>query len=88
MSGGLGFEIGAVYAVVAVHADGDEGVAAMLQGSTWVPLLAADPARLASIVEAARVLARRHGQKLRVVKFSTRELVETIHPDGRRERAG
>ncbi len=53
---------------------------AKLTTGNYAPLMAVDTARLASIVEAARVIATQHNIKLRVIKFNNRVDLEEIRP--------
>lgn len=86
---GLGFRIDEIWAFVAVHGDTDEGIiGAMMPNGQWIPFIAADQTRLEQLIPIARQQARENNIAVRLVKFSSRELVETFHPDGRRERAG
>ena len=48
----------------------------------YVPLIAADPARLESIMEAARGLAKANKLKMRLIKFSNRLVAPVIENDG------
>lgn len=71
-----------IWAVLSVDEGGEGVVAAPLPpfDMPMVPLIAADKARLDSILPIARALARRTGKAMRLVKFSTREVVEEIEP--------
>lgn len=61
-----------LYAFLSVDEDGNEGLcAAPLNGMT-MPLIAADRARMESLVPVAQELARLSGRKVRLVEFSTR----------------
>jgi hypothetical protein len=83
---GTGFKIAHVWAALVVHDDTDEAVPAVqAPNGAWVPLIAADPARLDWLLSQAREIARKSGHSVRIVKFTSREPVETFHPDGRRE---
>jgi hypothetical protein len=77
---GLGYVVRDIYVYLAVHEDGDEGVVAMRMGSAWIPLVAADPIRLAQLRPIAEATARTTGKSIRLVRFTTREEVETIDP--------
>lgn len=80
---GVGFVIRDVYVFVAVHADGDEGVPAVDLGGTMMPLIAADPVRLEELRPLAARIARLSGKPLKLVRFTTREEIETIDPPPR-----
>lgn len=84
--GGVGFVIRQVWAFLAVHADGDEGVIAERVGEHWIPFMAADKTRLEQLSRRARDLGKEHGKVVRLVRFDVRTEVETFYPDGRRER--
>lgn len=73
--------IDAVWAFVSVDADGDEGLcAATLPGLGLTPLIAADEARLASLIPVAERLARMSGRRIRLIRLTTREQVRVIEP--------
>lgn len=80
MSGGTGHVISEVYAFVAVHDDGDEGIPAWKMGDTWTPLLASDAERLDVIRTIAQVSATTSGVPHKLVRFTVREELETIDP--------
>jgi hypothetical protein len=84
---GVGFKIGALWAFVAVHDDGDEGIIGFLSPSGWVPMVAADQTRLDLLIPRARAVAKEGNKVVRLVRFDTRADVEVFHPDGRRERS-
>jgi hypothetical protein len=67
---------------ISVDADGHEGVcAAPLMGhDTLVPLIAADKARLESLLPWAREVARISGKTVRLIKLSTRSEMMDINP--------
>lgn len=70
-----------IFAAISVDHDGNEGVCAFHNGDTWMPLVAADPARLADINKIAAAIAVERSMLIRIVKFSTREQVDAW--DGR-----
>lgn len=80
--GGLGFEIEAIWAFLAVHdEDGDEGViSAPAPGGGQMPLIAADQDRLESLRPIAEAIANKTGKDVNLVKFHQREHIETIEP--------
>lgn len=71
--------IDSVYLFVASDETG-EGVcgAPLLGPGTMVPLIAADEKRLASIRPVAEMMVREFGQKIKLIKFTTREEIEDI----------
>lgn len=76
--GGLGFRIQTLWAFVAVHEDGDEGLVAGMIGGQWMPLIAADEARLADLRPLAEKIVAATGKPVRLVRFDTRTEVDTI----------
>jgi hypothetical protein len=71
--------IDSIWAVISVDADGNEGVCAASINGMMAPLIAADEARLASIIPMARTLAKMDRTKtLKLVKLTNREEVMTI----------
>jgi len=80
MTGGVGFVIRDLYAFLAVHADGDEGVVGMPVGGSMLPLVAADRERLEALRPYARAAARASGLSIRLVRFTAREEIEVIDP--------
>ncbi|MGO8241286.1 hypothetical protein ACC806_34680 [Rhizobium ruizarguesonis] len=75
--------INQVWMAVAVDADGTEGICAVYApaSGSWLPLLAADEARLPWMMEMAREVARERQALVRIVKMHGREELERI--DGR-----
>lgn len=71
--------ISQMFAFVAT-AEMGEGVAAMLVGDTFMPLIGADQARVDSLRQMAQVVADRSGQPLTLLRFSVREELETLYP--------
>jgi hypothetical protein len=68
-----------VHIVVADNEEG-EGVVSFKMGDAWMPLIACDVSRLKNITPLAKMCARETGQKLKLVKFTTRETVGEIEP--------
>jgi len=56
----------------------DEGVVAMLQSNTWIPLVGADMARMESLRGYANLLAKKTGKKIHLLEFSVRTELELI----------
>lgn len=79
---GVGFVIGAVWAFVAVHDDGDEGIigAAIGPGGSMMPFVAADKARVDDLRPLAVEMAKLTGKRVRLVRFDTRTDEEVIEP--------
>lgn len=70
-----------IWAALSVDEGGEGVVAAPLApGMLSVPLIAADEARLKSIVPLAKRMATMFGKKMRLVKFTTREEIEEFLP--------
>jgi hypothetical protein len=73
--------IDAIWAFVSVDEHGNEGLcAAPYEGFGMLPLIAADAARLQSLMPVARHLARQSGMRIRLIKLSTREELATYEP--------
>lgn len=71
--------IDAIWAFVSVDPeDGNEGVIAgsLLGPDSLVPLIAADEARLASLMPVAHAIAKATGQTVRLVRFHQREVLQ------------
>lgn len=86
---GLGFRITEILVAVAVHADGDEAVPAMLlPNGHWYPLIAADPERAEFIRSEAKKLSKFGNKSIKLVRFTVRTEIEVFHPDGSREDLG
>lgn len=68
-----GFRITELLAYVAVGDDDEEGICAfMAPGGMWHPMIMADRVRFAQLVPIAQAM-REQGQKIRLVRFTTRE---------------
>ena len=82
--------IDAIWAFVSVDAAGNEGLCAMpLPGLPGpIPLIAADEARLRSLLPMAERLAAASKMRIRLIKLSTREEILAIGPDGKQEGTG
>lgn len=69
-----------MYAFIAEdRGPGDEGVTAFKGPLGWMPMVAADEARVESLREVAREMARA-GKRIKLVRFSVREEVEVFKP--------
>jgi|WetSurMetagenome_2_1015567.scaffolds.fasta_scaffold310052_2 hypothetical protein len=76
-----------LWAWVNTEADeNDEGIIAhevydVIKGEThWMPLVGADKARIESLRDVAKATAERLGKPVKLLKFSTREEIETVTP--------
>lgn len=76
MTKGVGFVINDIYAYLAVHKDGDEGIV----GFDGTPLIAADLVRLQETRPIAEAIAKRTGMTIRLVRFTTRTELDVIEP--------
>jgi len=78
--------IDAVWLAVSVDEDGNEGACAttvmLAGGPMMVPLIAADEGRLAWVKAEARKIALASGQRVRVIRLTTREEIETYEGKG------
>ena len=73
--------INQLWFVTYINEAGQEIVAqAKAATGEYVPLIAADPARLESIVGAARGLAKANNLKMRLITFTNRLDIEDIEP--------
>lgn len=75
-----GLRINEVFAYVLVDEDGDEGVPAVGLGSMWYPMMGADRERMADFRRHAQEIAKAKGRAVRLVRFTTRETLETLDP--------
>jgi hypothetical protein len=70
-----------LWIVTCLDETGVEAIAlARASSGEVVPLIATDPERLSSIVEAGRVIAAAHKVKMRLVEFSSRSDVGEFNP--------
>lgn len=63
-------------------ADNTEGVIAFLTESGWMPMVGADMNRVAHLRPMAQEVADATGRPVQLVKFSTREELEMLRPEG------
>lgn len=68
-----------LYAFIAQDADG-EGLPAFMHNGMMLPMVCADKARVDSLREMARMMARESGNKITLCRFSVREEIEVIEP--------
>jgi hypothetical protein len=73
--------IDSVWMAVSVDDDGTEGVCAILVGEQWMPLLAADEARVPFIIDEAEKIAKAQQRVVKVIRLSNRSKFATF--DGR-----
>lgn len=74
--------IDAVWMALSVDDDGTEGVCAFLGANgVWMPLLAADEARLPFILEQGALIAKRDQRLVRIVRLHGRQEIAAM--DGR-----
>jgi hypothetical protein len=67
-------------AFIAVDKDGNEGLAAWLNGLVWTPLIACDERRYALCVEKAQEIADESGRPIHVMDFTNCTQVDVIKP--------
>lgn len=68
-----------MWAFIATDEDG-EGLSAFMHDQVWMPMIAADEARVESLRVMAQQLADRTGQPITLAKFSAREDLEVFEP--------
>lgn len=73
-----------MFAFLTIDEDGDEAVPAVRVPGGWMPLVAADEARLAALRPLAEQMAEQAGVELTLSRFEVRTDVETIRPVGGR----
>jgi hypothetical protein len=69
-----------VWIFLATDDDGDETMLMMYEDGARIPLIAADQRRIDSLMPEAESMAFEIGREVRLVKFSTREVVKSIKP--------
>ncbi len=72
-----------LFAFIATEAPGEEGITAMQNGGMFMPLIGADAARVDSLRERAQVVANTSGMVVTLARFTVREDLEEIVPQGR-----
>jgi hypothetical protein len=72
--------IDSIWAFLSIDDDGNEAVIAgpLLGPGSYVPLIAADERRLGSLTVVADAIARDSGRIVRLVKFTSREVVRDL----------
>lgn len=78
--GGLGFVITDIYAFVAVHPDGDEGILGQSVAGVLMPLIGADLTRLQQLRPMAEQIAKQSGKVVKLVRFTHRTELDVIQP--------
>jgi hypothetical protein len=81
----MAFRITSISAFLSVGPDDEEGVigAPIGPNRTWVPLIAADEARLQALMPVAREIAATVNFHVRLVRFTHREEVCDITPEAK-----
>jgi hypothetical protein len=75
---GVGFRITRLWAYIAIHSDGDEGVIGVMNRGEWLPLVAADRTRLDALRPYAEDVAAKSGMTVRLVRFDQMTIEEEI----------
>lgn len=70
-----------MWAFVVMDDDGDEGVPAVKMNGNFYPLVGADMARAKSVREQAVEVSNGTGRPVELRRFTTMEVIETIHPE-------
>jgi len=76
------FHIEEIFAFLATEADGEEGVVAWHTSMGWMPLVAADKARLDLLRRFAQEAANATGRHVTLARFHLRHDTEVIVPEG------
>lgn len=72
-------KIDEIYAFLSIDEKGNEGVcSAQMPSGNWLPMLAADMARVNDLRNIAEHISKQSGLKIRLCKFSTKTVVEVI----------
>ena len=61
-----------LYAFIAMHADGQEGICAFRHGEVMLPMVAADWQRVESLLPMAERIAQESGLTITLARFATR----------------
>lgn len=77
-TGGVGFRIEELWAFLAIHEDGDEGLVGVATPMGMAPAVAADREAMHMLKPQMREIARATGMEIKLVRLHTREDVETI----------
>lgn len=71
-----------LYAFITTEEPGEEGVPAIQLGTMMYPLFGADTTRMEDLRRMAQGLSNATGMKMTLAKFSVREDLDTITPQG------
>ena len=77
-----GHRITEMYVFVAIEKDGDEGVCAFMHDGTMLPMVGSDRRRVDSLRPIAQAIADQTDTPIRLLRFISSEVVETIAPGG------
>ena len=78
----MAFRINEIFCFIAENPpDGDEGLVAIFHNGEWLPLVAANEARLADLMPLAKRAACERRIEIKLIRLSSREEVETILPE-------
>jgi hypothetical protein len=72
--------IDVLYAYIAQDQNGNEGICGFQSVEGWMPLVFSNRARSLAGRLIAQDIARQTGETIRLVKFSSREVLEVIEP--------
>lgn len=78
--GGTGFYIERLWAFLAVHGDGDEGVIGLPLGGMTMPAIAADSQRVEQMRPMVEQLCALTKKQVKLVRFDRRVDIETFGP--------
>jgi hypothetical protein len=78
-----GFRITEIHAIVGIGDDDEEGIPAVMTGDGPLPLIASDRVRLEQLKMMAQQIANQTSLSYKVVRFSVREDVGIIEPEGK-----
>lgn len=71
-----------IWAVVSIDENGEGLCGAMIAPGMWTSLTTCEERLLPALLNAARVVAKSTGKKMKLVKFTTREEIRDIVPEG------
>lgn len=78
---GLPLRISTITAWVGTDEAGNEGIIGLLTDRGWLPCVGADHTRIESLRQVAVGHAATTGHPVRLIRFSTREVLETVKPE-------
>lgn len=77
-------QIDLIYAFLSMDESGEGIIGAPIgPGGSMMPLIASDATRMRTIVPLVHDIANAYGMKIKLVKFTTREMIEEINPTER-----